>query len=121
MSNRVLFIVTGTGKIDEKTKKSLDANLDKEDAKVFVKYGDIQSEEYYTLKDEVNKIVNDVNNFDYVCLLPNGSELNSSAKQIFNEYVSNRSEEFVNVFLPFVFYKTDIVTVLNKHLWNSMI
>lgn len=120
MSKRILFIVTGTGKIKDNTKNSIENNLGYEDAKVFIKYSDIASEEYYTLKDECNKIVNDVNNFDYVCLLPNGSELNSNARAFFQESVSEDSE-FTSIYLPFVFYNTDVKTVLNKHVWNTMI
>lgn len=121
MSKKVLFVVIGTGKIKDNTKSSIDANLGKEDARVFVKYDDVTAEQYYSLKTEINKVVNDVNNFDYVCLLPNGSELNEKAKDIFQVHQAATDKEFTGVYLPLVLYNTDITTVLNKHVWNSMI
>lgn len=124
MGKRVLFVVVAydNNKINEETKDSIEVNLGKEDAYVFVKSEDRETELYCNMKDQINKIVNDVNNFDYVCLVNNGSVLSSSAKEIFEDYQVDREDNIVETYLPLVLSTVDNFAItLNKHIWNSMI
>ncbi len=124
MGKRVLFVVVAydNSKMKENTKNSIQENLGKEDAYVFVKSEDRESEMYCELKDQVNKVVNDVNNFDYVCLVNNGSILSSSAKEIFEDYQVDRDDNIIESYLPLVLSSVDNMAItLNKHIWNSMI
>ena len=125
MGNRVLFLVVDRNgnELNDNTRESIKKNVGKEDAMVFVKMQDPENRElYYTLKDFANKIINDVNNFDYVCLVNNGSELTDQAKAIFEEFQTD-NEEVAEAYVPFAFHMLDgdKPIVLNKHLWNSMI
>lgn len=124
MGKRVLFIVAeySNGKINEETKKSITGNLGKEDTLVFVKIKDTSAELYCDIIDEVNKIVNDVNNFDYVCLVNNGSVLGQEAKVIFEDYQVDRTDDVKEIYLPLVITTVDdMAATLNKHMWNSMV
>ncbi len=122
---RILFIVTDNKgeKIKKETKDSIVANLGKEDAYVFIKCEDNDhSEIYCDLKLAANKIINDVNNFDYVCLIPNGSELNASSSNIFKEHQKDRDDDVKEVYLPLALYVDgDTTVIMNKHIWNSMV
>lgn len=123
MSKNVIYLVVGgQDKIDENTKASIEPNLGKFDAMVYIKVNDDKRELYCDLKTEVNRIINDVNNFHYVFLLPNGAEVNNEAGNIFAEYQVDREDEVREVYMPFVLYTAGETTaVLNKHMWNSMI
>ena len=123
MSKRILFIVVDSveNKINEETKVSITPNLGKEDAYVFIKTPDNISELYYNLKDEANKIINDVNNFDYICLINNGSTLNENAKKMFADYQLDREDGIKEIYLPFVFTMVDDrAVILNKHIWTNV-
>lgn len=124
MGKKVLFIVVDNngGKIDKDTKASVIANIKKEDNYVFVNVDNDNQELYYKLKSELNKAINDVNNFDYMCVIPNKSKLGNNAKTIFEEYQTDRDDNVIETYLPLVLYnKDDIKLVLNKHIWNSQI
>ena len=104
----------------EETKKSIASNLEKEDAQIFIKLNNKQ-ELYYSIKDAANKIINDVYNFDYVCIVNNGSILEKNAKLIFNEYQQDREDDVKEIYLPLVLCQVDkMALTLNKHIWNSM-
>lgn len=121
MDKKILFLIIGNGKLKENTRISIEANCGKEDTKIFIKYNDVITENYYTLKNEVNKIINDVSNFDYVCLVPNGSEMNTDSKKILLEHIKVTSQEYTGIYFPLVLYNNEVVTVLNKSIWNSAI
>lgn len=122
---KILYIVfdTNGGKISEDTKSTITANLGKEDAIAFVKLDNSeQSEVYCDLKMEVNKIINNVQNFDYVCILPNGSTLNSETRNIFDEHQQDRDDDVKEVYLPLALYTTgDITVIMNKQVWNQQL
>ena len=122
---KILYVVFDTKgeKINEETKSTVSANLGKEDAIAFVGMSNTDSNEMYcSLKVEVNKIINDVNNFDYVCLLPNGSTLNAETRAIFNEHQQDRDDDVKEVYLPLALYSSgDITVVMNKQVWNQQL
>lgn len=119
---RILFVVfdTNNEKINEETKNTITKNLGKEDTYVFLNMDNTNYNEMYCdLKTEINKIVTTVNNFDYVCLLPNGSILNLDTRNIFNEYYEDNQER-KEVYLPLVLYSNENINViLNKQVWNE--
>lgn len=122
MKKRILYIVVGdiNTKIADDTKNSIVENLGKEDTYVFVNMPNRVSELYFELKDEVNKIINDVNNFDYVCLINNGSTLNNNVRAIFNDYQRDGEGVTQETYLPFVLTVVDDVPVtLNKLVWTA--
>lgn len=127
MENRTLYIVWLSKKgeqVKKNTKESIASNLEKADATVSC-YG--EGEVFSSCKEQCNKIINDVFNFDYVCIVPNGSVLNISSKNIFNKYKLATKKDVKCVYLPFVLYNfkdesgNDNNVVLNKHMWNSAI
>jgi len=127
MGKRVLYVVIGEDTSNVETMSSITGVLGKEDAAVFVKFKDPENTElYYTLKRDINAFINDVKNFDYVCLVPNGSLLNSNTRAIFDEYQSDRDDGISETYLPLVNYKFELkganeFVILNKHIWNSAI
>ena len=124
MSKKVLFIVIGSAQeIDQNTKQGLTEAMGREDAIVYTTLADPGHQElYYGLRESANKIVNDVANFDYVSLIPNGSVINKAAKEIFDYHQMDNEDGIRVTYLPFVLYNPeDLIVVLNKHIWNSAI
>lgn len=131
MSKKVLYVILKQGQtaVSDETMSSVKEALHKEDTVVSINLND-DTEKYSQYKTQINSIVNDVNNFDYVFLLSNGSVVNSSIGDIFREQLLDdvtpaEGEEKVNVtYMPMAIYNyknKDIsgTLVLNKHIWNS--
>ncbi len=129
MGNRVLYVVLCDDKKNKNvhTATSITEVLGKEDTAVFVTFKDEEkTEQYHTLKPQINAVVNDVNNFDYVCLIPNGSTVNSNTRRIFEENQADRDDDVQETYLPFVVYQFEKdekkqTLIMNKHIWNSSI
>lgn len=112
--DRILYVILVNGQedIEPATNASILANMDNKDQ---LTTRSIKDRELY-----YNLCVNDI--YTYVCIIPNGSVLNSNARQMFSEYRNETIEkEEKVVYLPFVMYNTsERPVVFNKHMWNSM-
>lgn len=125
MKKRILFLVVGKKKtINEETKKSIQTILGKEDAIVYIQFEDEERTElYYSLLEKVNHKINTVNNFDYVCLIPNEALVSECTRQVFDYHQLDRTDEsVVEIYLPLALYNSDdTIVVMNKQVWNSML